>query len=219
MGNIFSCDFSRALYKVNKMRKRVFDICCSSIIFILGLPLFLMCVCAVKLSSRGSIFYVHHRIGLKGKPFCCLKFRTMVTDAEAKLEQLLAGNSFVLHEWNTYFKLKEDPRITPVGKWMRRFSLDELPQLLNVLKGDMSMVGPRPLTEDEILHVFKDKSQKILSVKPGLTSFWIIKGRNQLTLQKRIKWEVFYVDHRSFGLDCRLIAQTIVAVLFPKGAY
>jgi exopolysaccharide production protein ExoY len=201
------------------MGKRLFDIFCSLTILALGSPLFLLCILAVKLSSRGPIFYGHPRIGLKGSPFSCLKFRTMFIDAEAKLQQLLAGSPLILQEWNTYYKLRIDPRVTPIGKWLRKFSLDELPQLLNVLKGDMSMVGPRPLTQYEVDHFLKDKSAKILSVRPGLTSIWIVRGRNRFTLKERVRWEEFYIDHRSFWLDCRLIFQTAIAMLFPKGAY
>jgi len=201
------------------MGKRLFDTFCSLTLLILTFPVFVLCALAVALSSKGSIFYGHPRIGLSGKPFLCFKFRTMFVDAEAKLQQLLAGNPLILEEWNTYYKLKVDPRVTPVGKWLRKFSLDELPQLFNVLKGDMSMVGPRPLTEYEVTHFLKEKSQKILSMRPGLTSIWIVRGRNQFTLKERVKWEEFYVDHHSFLLDFRLILQTAIAMIFPKGSY
>lgn len=201
------------------MEKRLFDIFCSLMILFFGLPFFLICSLLIKLSSKGPVFYGHPRVGLSGKPFLCLKFRTMFTDAEEKLQHLLVADPLIFKEWNTYYKLKVDPRITPVGKFLRKFSLDELPQLLNVLKGDMSMVGPRPLTQHEITHYLKSKSAKILSVRPGLTTIWIVKGRNRFTLKERVKWEEFYVDHRSFLFDCRLIIQTAVAVVFPKGAY
>lgn len=201
------------------MTKRLFDIFCSFFVFILCLPVFIFCVLAVKLSSRGPIFYGHPRIGFLGKPFLCLKFRTMFIDAEAKLQSLLENSPLILSEWNTYYKLKVDPRVTPIGKVLRKFSLDELPQLFNVFRGDMSMVGPRPLTQYEVIHVLKHKSEKILSVRPGLTTIWIVRGRNRFTLKERVKWEEFYVDHRSFALDCRLILQTAAAMICPKGAY
>jgi lipopolysaccharide/colanic/teichoic acid biosynthesis glycosyltransferase len=143
----------------------------------------------------------------------------MFVDAEEKLEQLLDSDPIILQEWNTYYKLKIDPRITPAGKWFRKFSLDELPQLWNVLKGDMSMVGPRPLTQYEVTHILKHKSAKILSVRPGLTTVWIVRGRNRFTLKQRVKWEEFYIDHHCFFFDCRLIGQTIRTMIFPKGAY
>jgi undecaprenyl-phosphate galactose phosphotransferase len=188
-------------------------------VLIFGAPVFLLCAAAVKLSSPGPIFYAHLRIGKEGKQFGCLKFRTMHSDADVKLQTLLASNPMLMQEWKTYYKLKADPRITSIGKWLRKTSLDELPQFINVFKGDMSLVGPRPLTEDEVVHYLKEKASKILSVRPGLTSLWIIKGRNRFTLKERIKLEEFYVDHRTFWLDLRLILQTAIRMIFPKGAY
>lgn len=201
------------------MRKRIFDIAFSLFALILGAPIFLLCALAIKLTSQGPIFYAHNRIGHQGKPFGCWKFRTMYVDAETKLQTLLATNASMRLEWNAYFKLKEDPRVTVVGKWMRKTSLDELPQFWNVLKGEMSLVGPRPLTRKEVDEYLKEKADKILSVKPGLTSFWAVKGRNQLTLEKRIKWELFYVDHRSFWLDLKLVFLTARTLFFTKGSY
>lgn len=201
------------------MLKRLFDIVFSLAVLILGMPVFLFCIIAVRLSSAGPIFYAHPRIGLYGKPFGCLKFRTMYPEADKRLQTLLASDPILLQEWKTYYKLKEDPRITPIGRWIRKTSLDELPQFINVLKGDMSIVGPRPLTQDEVIHYLREKAEKILSVRPGLTTLWIVEGRNQLTLQERISREEFYIDNRSFLLDLRLIIQTALKMLFPKGAY
>lgn len=125
----------------------------------------------------------------------------------------------LMQEWQVFFKLREDPRITPVGKWLRKVSLDELPQFLNVLRGDMSIVGPRPLTQQEIDEYLKEKADKILSMRPGLTTLWITEGRNQFSLQERIEMEEFYIDNRSFWLDFKLICKTVFIMLFPKGAY
>jgi exopolysaccharide production protein ExoY len=201
------------------MVKRVFDILFSLSVLLIASPIFLFCAAAVKLSSPGAVFYAHARIGKEGKRFGCLKFRTMHSDADLKLQALLASNPILMQEWKTYYKLKTDPRITSIGKWLRKTSLDELPQFINVFLGDMSLVGPRPLTEDEVVHYLKEKAAKILSVRPGLTSLWIVKGRNRFTLKERIKLEEFYVDHRSFWLDLRLILQTAIRMIFPKGAY
>lgn len=201
------------------MTKRFFDILCGIFALTVGFPIFLICALLIKCTSRGPIFYSCQRVGHQGKIFHCWKFRTMFFDAEAKLQALLASDVALMQEWKIYYKLKQDPRITPVGKWLRKTSLDELPQFWNVLKGDMSVVGPRPLTQDEILRYLKEKAPKILSIKPGLTSVWVIKGRNDLTLEERIWWEEYYVDHRCFWLDLCLIFQTAKRMILPKGVY
>lgn len=201
------------------MVKRIFDILFSLVVLILGSPFFLLCAAAVKLSSPGPVLYAHSRIGKEGKRFGCLKFRTMHLNADMKLQALLASNPVLMQEWKTYYKLKADPRVTAIGKWLRKASLDELPQFINVFLGDMSLVGPRPLTQDEVVHYLKDKAPKILSIRPGLTSLWIVKKRNGFTIQERIKLEEFYVDHQSFWLDLRLILQTAIRMILPKGAY
>ena len=201
------------------MAKRFFDIFWSLAALIFGFPVFFICALLIRCTSRGPVFYSCQRVGLQGKPFYCWKFRTMFCDAEEKLQALLASDVSLMQEWKVYYKLKRDPRITPVGKWLRKTSLDELPQFWNVLKGDMSVVGPRPLTQDEIDRYLKEKAAKILSIKPGLTSIWVIKGRNDLTLLERIYWEEYYVDNRSFWLDIRLIFQTAKRMVLPKGVY
>jgi len=201
------------------MGKRFFDIAFSVFIILIASPFFLICAIVVKLSSPGPIFYAHSRVGCRGKSFGCLKFRTMYKDADARLQPLLASDPSLMQEWRTYFKLKVDPRVTPIGKFLRKSSLDELPQIWNVFKGDMSIVGPRPLTEHEVVHYLKDKASQILSVRPGLTTLWITKGRNRLSLEERVALEAYYVENRTFWLDCKLIIQTAFLMIFPKGAY
>ncbi len=201
------------------MGKRIFDVIFSLGVLILASPFFLVCMLIVRFSSPGSVFYSHPRVGCNGRPFGCLKFRTMYQDADAKLQPLLAANPALMDEWKTYFKLKVDPRITPIGRFLRKTSLDELPQIWNVLKGDMSIVGPRPLTQHEVIHYVRSRASKILSVRPGLTTLWIVQGRNRLSLEQRIELEEFYVAHRTFWLDCKLIAKTALLMVFPKGAY
>ncbi len=143
----------------------------------------------------------------------------MFCDAEAKLQVLLASNHSLMEEWRTFYKLKEDPRVTSLGKWLRKTSLDELPQFWNVLKGEMSIVGPRPLSENEVRDYLGEKAAKILSLRPGLTSIWTVSGRNLLTYEERIALEESYVDQQTFRLDCFLILKTILTMILPKGAY
>lgn len=199
--------------------KRFFDLFFALFLFFFFSPLFFVAVILVKLSSPGPIFYRHPRVGKNHKLFNCLKFRTMYIDADQKLKTLLANNLELRREWDTYYKLKVDPRVTFFGKWLRKSSLDELPQILNVLKGEMSIVGPRPLTENEVSCYLKARADKILSVRPGLTSLWIVMGRNRLTLEERISLEELYIEKQSFLLDLSLIIKTAFRIFFPKGAY
>ena len=201
------------------MGKRLFDVCFSLGALLLGFPVFLLCALIVKTSSPGPIFYAHRRVGRNGIPFGCWKFRTMYRDAEKRLQPLLASDPSLMHEWQVYFKLKQDPRVTPIGKFLRKTSLDELPQFFNVLKGEMSVVGPRPLTDHEVSVYLGNKASKILSVRPGITTLWVTQGRNRFSLEERVLLEEQYVTCQSFWLDCKLIFRTLLQVLFPKGAY
>ncbi len=201
------------------MGKRIFDICFSSLVLVLASPLFLICALVVKFSSPGPIFYGHSRVGENRRFFSCWKFRTMYTNADAQLEDLLAGSPALTEEWGMFFKLSKDPRVTPIGKRLRKISLDEIPQFWNVLRGDMSIVGPRPLTHKEVALYLRDKADKILSVRPGLTTLWVTKGRNHLSLQERIQLEEVYIENRSLWLDLKLICKTVRIMLFPRGAY
>lgn len=199
--------------------KRVFDVFFSLSVLILGFPVFLIISFGVWVSSKGPIFHVQQRIGKKGKPFRFYKFRTMEKNAEHKLEELLQKNPSFQKEWNTYCKLKNDPRITSFGKFLRSLSLDELPQFWNVLIGDLSVVGPRPFFSHEIIQHAKEKAPKILSVKPGITGIWQVYGRSNLSIKQRIDLEESYIDRRSFFLDLKLIIKTIPSLFFSKGAY
>lgn len=199
--------------------KRFFDIIFSIGALILCLPIFIAIILAVRLSSRGEAIYSHARVGRHGKIFRCYKFRTMFADADARLNDLLASDSNLLQEWSATRKLKDDPRVTPIGKFLRKTSLDELPQFWNVLKGDLSVVGPRPLVPDEVAECLGDKATKILSVRPGLTCTWQVSGRNDVSYSTRIKLDEEYVDTRSFLLDLKLIALTLPCMINSKGAY
>ncbi|HLB53221.1 MAG TPA: sugar transferase [Chlamydiales bacterium] len=199
--------------------KRLFDLLFALFLLIVASPFFFIIALLVKGSSPGPIFYAHGRVGRSGRPFRCLKFRTMYLDADQKLKAVLLSDPLLFQEWQTYYKLKSDPRITFIGKWLRKTSLDELPQILNVLLGEMSIVGPRPLTQDEVTRYLKEKAGKILSVRPGLTTLWVVQGRNRLTLEERISLEELYVEKQSFWLDLKLIFKTAVSIFSMKGAY
>lgn len=199
--------------------KRSFDIFFSLIILLLILPLLLIIAVVIALTSKGPIFYSSKRIGASGKVINCWKFRTMHPDAEKKLKELLSSSPTLQKEWKENYKLKNDPRITKVGSFLRKTSLDELPQFWNILKGDMSTVGPRPLSIDEVSVVIEKGKDKIFSVKPGLTGLWQTSGRNLIPFEQRIDIEVKYVEKRSFWLDLYLILKTIPHMIFSKGAF
>lgn len=194
--------------------KRILSILCSVISIIVLSPLFIIISLVVKISSKGSVFFIHERIGFQGKKFKLIKFRTMVDNAE---DMIAAFTPEQKKEWEENFKLKDDPRITKIGKFLRKTSLDELPQLINILKGDMSFVGPRPIVEDE-LSWYGDNKEKLLSVKPGLTGWWAVNGRSDIPYPERCDLELYYVDHFSFGLDLKIIIKTFGAIIKKDGA-
>lgn len=201
------------------MGKRLFDIIFSSLAILFFLPLGIIVAFLIKLSSSGPIFYASKRVGKNGHSIFCWKFRTMCLNAEQKLKSLLEENTDLKQEWETFFKLKNDPRVSAVGKFLRKTSLDELPQFWNVLKGDLSVVGPRPVTEEEVQKYYGERAAKILSVRPGLTGIWQTSGRNLLTFEERTKLEESYVDQQSLTLDLRIIFKTIPMIFFAKGAF
>lgn len=199
--------------------KRIFDIFFSLAVLIIGFPLFLCIALSVFCTSRGKLIYAHERIGRGGIPFKCYKFRTMYKNADERLESILASCPLKQKEWSEKFKLQSDPRVTPVGSFLRKTSLDELPQFWNVLKGDLSIVGPRPVVEKELHQFFGPKAAKILSIRPGLTGLWQIYGRSDTTYKTRIKLDEKYIELQSFGLDLKLIFKTIPAMICRRGAY
>ncbi len=203
-----------------RVLKRGGDIVFSLLVLSLGSPLFLLLAVLVKLSSRGSIFYCQRRIGRGYKGFGCLKFRTMRRDADRVLAAMLDADPKLRAEFERDHKLKRDPRITPLGKFLRRSSLDELPQFLNVLRGEMSVVGPRPIVEKEIQR-YGPYMDEVLAVRPGLTGLWQVSGRNNLTYRTRVRLDLTYVRSRSFWLDLGIVLRTIGVVLLPmdRGAY
>jgi exopolysaccharide production protein ExoY len=199
--------------------KRTFDIVFSLSVLVIGSPVFFFIGLLIALTSKGRIIYGHERIGRGGTRFLCYKFRTMYEDAGAKLQELILRDPRIKEEWESSYKLKNDPRITPLGKFLRKTSLDELPQFWNVLKGDLSVVGPRPVVLDELQRYFDKRAELILSIRPGLTGLWQVSGRSNVSYEERISLDEEYVKTQSFILDLKLIAKTLPAMLFSKGAY
>ncbi|MPQ97937.1 exopolysaccharide biosynthesis polyprenyl glycosylphosphotransferase [Modestobacter sp. I12A-02628] len=201
---------------VRRVAKSVFDRTMAAVLLLLGSPLFLAIAVAVRATSPGPVLYRQRRIGTRGRAFDVLKFRSMVADADAQLgvlatQQRDAGNAVL-------FKMRDDPRVTPVGRHLRRFSLDELPQLVNVLRGEMSLVGPRPHLPAE-MEFYGDAVQRRLLVKPGVTGLWQVSGRSDLSWEESIELDVRYVDNWSLGRDLAILWRTARAVLTSSGAY
>ncbi len=210
---------SNLLNPFARLLKRTFDLMVVLTMAPLWIGFCAVLMPLVWLSDRASPFYMQTRMGKNGRPFRMIKFRTMVPDAEQHLEAALDGNSALRAEWELYFKLKKDPRITPVGRILRRFSLDELPQLINVLKGQMSLVGPRPLPGYHHEALSDNARMPRNRVKPGLTGLWQITGRSDNDLSGMEEWDTYYVRNWSVWLDAVILARTFVSVLRAKGAY
>ncbi|MBV8297900.1 MAG: sugar transferase, partial [Acidimicrobiia bacterium] len=194
--------------------KRMFDVVVGTVLFALALPVMLVVGLLVRLTSRGPALFRQQRVGKAGRPFVMYKFRSMVNGAEELHEQLVrdSGADTVL------FKLREDPRVTPVGRVLRRWALDELPQLWNVVRGDMSLVGPRPALPGETAR-YSNRLRIRLQVKPGLTGLWQVNGRHELPFADYIRYDLFYVENWSLGLDLYVIGKTVPALLARRGSY
>lgn len=198
--------------------KRAFDIIFSIIGIMLLIPVSLIIkIINLITKNKGSVFYQHIRVGKNGKEFTMLKYRTMYDGADKDLEIVFSENKKYKEEWENSFKIQKDPRVTKVGKFLRKASIDEIPQFLNVLKGDMSIVGPRPVTYKE-LERFGTAKDKVLSMKPGITGYWATHGRTNTTYEERVKMEKSYVDNFSIFLDFRILLRTIITVIRKEGA-
>jgi undecaprenyl-phosphate galactose phosphotransferase len=197
--------------------KRIFDICVSFIAIIVILPITLPIFLLIMRDGGAPLFY-HNRIGRGGVVFPCLKFRTMVLNSEEVLQEFLANNPKAALEWQETQKLQDDPRITSLGKILRKTSLDELPQLFNVLKGDMSLVGPRPIIAAEIVH-YNHKISDYQMVRPGITGLWQVSGRSNISYEQRVNLDSWYVQNWSIWHDFTILLKTIPAVLRRDGAY
>jgi exopolysaccharide biosynthesis polyprenyl glycosylphosphotransferase len=198
-----------------RFAKRAFDLVFAAGLLVVLAPLFVVTAVLIKAASRGPVFYGQERIGLSGEPFTMLKFRSMVTDADASLAALLSAQGT---GGTPLFKVKDDPRITPVGRVLRRYSIDELPQLLNVLKGDMSLVGPRPQRDGEV-RLYDSKAGRRLVVKPGMSGLWQVSGRSNLSWEDSIRLDLFYVENWSITNDIIILLRTARAVAGADGAY
>ena len=195
--------------------KRFFDIILSFLALILLSPLFLVIAIVIKMTSRGPVFFVQERVGYYGRSFLFYKFRSMYVDAEARKRALMEKNE---SKDGVIFKMKNDPRITPVGRIIRKTSMDELPQLLNVLLGDMSLVGPRPPLPSEVQQYSLD-DRKRLNVKPGITCIWQVSGRSDIPFKKQVELDKEYIKSQSLWNDFLVLLRTIPAILSGRGAY
>lgn len=203
--------------RTSRLIKRTADIVISFLSLIALSPLFVYLYFKIK-QDGGKVIYGHQRIGRNGKPFACLKFRTMVANSEVVLQNLLENDPLAKQEWDKDFKLRNDPRITPIGHFLRKTSLDELPQLWNVLKGEMSLVGPRPVVEEELAR-YADDVDYYFMAKPGMTGLWQVSGRNDVDYQKRVYFDAWYVKNWSLWNDFVILCKTIAVVIKRSGAY
>ncbi len=197
--------------------KRLFDVSVAATLLVVLLPLFAFLVLGIRRSGPG-VFFGHTRIGKNGEKFKCYKFRTMVPNAQEVLDKLLASDPAAKEEWDRDFKLRNDPRVTPVGAFLRKTSLDELPQLWNVLKGEMSLVGPRPVTEAE-LNKYADKKDFFLEAKPGMTGLWQVSGRNDVSYEERVQLDAWYARNWQLWYDIVILMKTVKVVFGDKSAY
>ena len=214
MSTAIQTDFRHGQKKVYLISKRVLDLLVSAVgLIVTFLPMVIIGV-LIKLETPGPAIYIHHRIGKDGAPLPLLKFRSMYSNAD---EMMASFTPEQAAEWEKNFKLEHDPRITKIGKFLRRSSLDELPQLVNVLKGELSLVGPRPIVTEE-LEKYAENKDKFLSVKPGLTGYWQAYARSSCTYEERMEMELHYVEKANFWWDIRIIFATFIGVLQGRGA-
>jgi exopolysaccharide biosynthesis polyprenyl glycosylphosphotransferase len=195
--------------------KRLMDLSVSVVMLLIAAPLLVAAAIAIKLDSRGPIFFIQERVGFNKRRFRMIKFRTMTVDAEARMNEVEHLNE---KQGTPIFKIKNDPRITRVGRWLRKTSIDELPQLINVLLGDMSVVGPRPLSVRDATRMEEAWQKRRYSVKPGLTCLWQVSGRSNLSFEQWMQLDLDYIDHWSLGLDLRILIRTIPAIASARGA-
>jgi lipopolysaccharide/colanic/teichoic acid biosynthesis glycosyltransferase len=208
----------RAAYGADETLTSAMNIAVALLALVFLLPIMVLVGCAVFAQDGGPVLFAHRRIGRGGRHFHCLKFRSMAVDAEARLQQLLAADPAARAEWAKDHKLREDPRVTRLGAFLRKTSLDELPQLINVLRGEMSLVGPRPIVDGEVAK-YGRRFREYCAVKPGITGLWQVSGRNDTSYRTRVAMDCVYARRRNVGLDAYIIAATVPAVLARRGSY
>jgi undecaprenyl-phosphate galactose phosphotransferase len=215
---VLLCIRNNLANKYNRVLKRSFDMACSIVGTLVLLPLGLIISLMIYIADPGPVIFSHKRIGRDGQSFYCYKFRTMIRNADSVLEEYLNKNPEAQEEWQKDFKLKDDPRVTKIGLFLRRTSLDELPQLINVIQGRMSLVGPRPIVYKETFK-YGNYINDYYSVRPGITGIWQVSGRNDIEYIERIKMDSWYVRNWSLWLDITLVVKTVMVVAQRKGAY
>jgi lipopolysaccharide/colanic/teichoic acid biosynthesis glycosyltransferase len=207
----------RRMTSFERTAKRTIDIVGALVFFVLFGPLYLLVALSVALSMGRPVHFWQNRLGEDGRKFRFYKFRSMVRNSEDVLDEFLSRNDMARTEWDTFQKLEKDPRITPVGTFIRKLSLDELPQFWNVLKGDMSLVGPRPCMERQ-RSLYGKGWEHYCSVRPGITGLWQVSGRNRLSYARRVELDVEYIDNWSLWLDCKILVRTVRAVVTGEGS-
>ena len=214
LGQPYSRTSSSARSTANERIKRAFDLVVATLLLVAALPLLALAALLVKVTSQGPAFFIQMRPGRGGRHFPCLKLRTMWVASE----QALQHSPDLSRQLQTRGKIERDPRVTPIGSVIRKLSIDELPQLINVIRGEMSLVGPRPVLPAQ-LELYGNAAELLLSVRPGLTGLWQVSGRSNLSFEARIELDKLYVEHRSLWLDVKLLLRTVKVVLTREGAY
>ncbi|MFQ6881620.1 sugar transferase [Clostridium sp.] len=215
MNNVSSAEVvEESKVSIYSILKKIFDVSISFISLILLSPVFLILAILVKLDSKGSVFYAHKRKGKNRSDIKIYKFRTMYSNSDEIFQSFTTEQK---EEYYKNFKLDNDPRVTKLGGFLRKTSLDELPQLLNVLKGDLSLIGPRPIVEKEISK-YGEYADKFFSVIPGITGYWQANGRSDTSYDERIQMDMYYIDNRSFMMDIKIILKTVISVIKKEGA-
>jgi Undecaprenyl-phosphate galactose phosphotransferase WbaP len=210
---------AEGLHKVHSsLAKRVVDLAMAWTLLVFALPMMLAIAVLIKLTDPGPVLFVQRRCGFNGRTFKCYKFRSMRVDSAERLEKLLASDPAAAEEWAKYQKLRNDPRVTLIGRALRKSSLDELPQLFNIIRGDMSVVGPRPITSGEIFR-YGAYFPYYTAVRPGVLGLWQVSGRNDVDYDKRVALDVEYVRNWTIWSDIKIMVRAVPVVLFASGAY